>query len=324
MKNTKSPKLYQANKLTESRYDFSVVEKRAIYAIINQVRKDYVDTNQGDKTLFDNLIIKMKTETLKGINGKGITTNLKDIYKGLRTLRSKVIEIEDDKMLLHVGYINYFKHKKYSDEVEIEVSKEILPYIIELVKSEYTSYYLTVAMSLKNKNSQRFYEYCSKFRHSGIMYLEIEELRKRFKLEDKYPFYALIKKYVIEPARKELQDLYDKNECDICFSYTEEKSGRSVKRIVIKIKSKEKERLAAKEKLKPEDYAYYIRIWLNSWFKTNSRPRNKEWVNEVMKSLQMNAEKLGPLYKRLVRLQEEKPPEDYPALARFIIEEDYL
>lgn len=324
MKNIKSPRLYQANKLTQSRYDFSVVEKRAIYAIINQVRNDFVDTSQGDKTLFENLIVKMKTETLKGLDGKGVTTNLKDIYKGLRTLRSKVIEIEDDEMLLHVGYINYFKHKKYSDEVELEVSKEILPYIIELVKSEYTAYYLTVAMSLRNKYSQRFYEYCSQFRHSGIMYLEIDDLRKQFKLEDKYPFYALIKKKVIEPARKELQTLYDNNGCDVCFTYKEEKSGRSMKRIIINIKSKEKERLEQKGKLKPEDYAYYIRTWLNSWLKTNQRPKNKEWVDDVMKKLQINADKLEPLYKRLVRLQKEKSPEDFPALSRFIIEEDFL
>ena len=325
MEKNSNVKLYQANKLTESRYNFTAVEKRAVYMIMQQIRRQFVDNQIGNKTLFDNLLVKIDTSVLNGANGKtGITTRLTDVYKALKSLRSKTFDIDNEEEFLHVGIINYFAHKKNNGYVEVEVSKKILPYFIELVKSEYTSYYLTVAMSLRNKYSQRFYEYCSQFRHSGIMYLEVDELRRRFKLENKYPRYALLKKYVIEPAKKELEQAYNEGQCDVCFTYSEEKRGRSVYRIKLSIKSKEKEIETEKQKPKPEDYAYYIRTWLNGWFDVQNKPKNKKWVEEVMLFLNLHADKLPKLYNRLVRLQKEKTPSEYAPLARTIIMEDYL
>jgi plasmid replication initiation protein len=317
-------KLYQANRLTESRYNFTAVEKRVVYTIMQQIRRNFVDSNNGDKTLFSNLLVKIDTNILTSENGIGVTTRLTDVYKSIKSLRSKTFDIDDEEEFLHVGIINYFAHKKNGGYVEIEISNKILPYFIELVQSEYTSYYLTVAMSLRNKYSQRFYEYCSQYRSSGIMYLDIDVLRKRFMLEEKYPNYAEIKRAVIEPAKKELKTAYDKGQCDICFDYTEEKQGRSVYRIKLSITSKEKEAENEKIKFKLEDYVYYIRTWLNSWLDAKNKPKNKIWIDELMRQLLLKPDNVEQLYDRLVKMQKEKDSSNYPALARFIITEDYF
>ncbi len=308
--------LAQSNLLTQARYDYTKVEKRAVYLIIQEVRRQFVDNSNGQKDLFDDLIIKMDTKILKGAESE-----LRDIYKSLRGLRKKDIYLEDEEQVLCVGYINYFKHKKGSETLEVQVSHTILPYLVELAE-HFTTYSLTVAIALKNKYSQRFYEYCSQFRSTGFMVMKIEDLRNQMMLEDKYPRYALLKKRVIDPAQKELKEMYDKGDCDLYFTYEEKKYGRTTDRLHISIHSKET--AETEKKMKPEDYIFHIKNWLNSWLYSSKRPKNKAWVEKVISHLHLNPQEIEPLYTRLAKMVKDEPNSNHAALARHIIEEDYL
>jgi plasmid replication initiation protein len=149
--------LAQANALTQARYDFSVVEKRAVYFIIQEVRRQFIDRIDGQKNLFDNLIVRIKTVGLTNAD-----MELRDVYDALVRLRKKSIYIKNAEHVLEVGFINYFHHQCREPYLEVEVSHKILPYLVELA-SHFTTYSLTVAIALRGKYSQRFYEYCSQF-----------------------------------------------------------------------------------------------------------------------------------------------------------------
>jgi plasmid replication initiation protein len=307
--------LAQANALTQARYDFTVVEKRAVYCIINEVRRQFIDKRDGQKDLFNDLIVKISTAELKGRD-----MELKEVYKSLKNLRKKSIWIADEKRVLEVGYINYFEHIIREPSLEVQVSHKILPYLVELAE-QFTSYSLAIAISLKTKYAQRFYEYCSQFRKTGFFTVSPIELREKLMLGDAYPRYALVKKKVIDVAHKELKDLYEKGHCDLYFEYTEKKQGRTVERINITIITKESE---DKEKPKLEDMIYFIKTWLYTWLAAKQRPKNKAWIDKVIKYLQLNANDIPKLYDRLVKMQKEQPNTSYAAFARYIIEEDYL
>lgn len=308
--------LSQANVLTQSRYDFSKVEKRAVYFIIAEVRRQFIDKKNGQKDLFDNLVVRMDTEKLQRSD-----TDLRDMYGALKSLRRKSIWLEDDERVLEVGYINYFEHQKRSTALEVEVSKKILPYLVQLAE-QFTTYSLTVAISLKNKYSQRFYEYCSQFKSSGFMYIKVEDLRHKLMIEEKYPRWALIKSKVIDPAQKELENLYNDNGSDLYFTYKEDKAGRTVIGVKIVINTREQEEA---ETLKSEDMLHYIRTWLESWLDARRKPKNKAWVDRVVKHVKYkNLEGIQPLYERLLKMQKQQSPESFGAYARHIIEEDFL
>ncbi len=308
--------LAQSNLLTQARYDYTKVEKRAVYLIIQEVRRQFVINRNGQKDLFNDLIINMTTSALKKTDSE-----LRDIYKSLRNLRKKDIYLEDDEQVLCVGYINYFKHKKGTENLEVQISHTILPYLVELAE-HFTSYSLTVALALKNKYSQRFYEYCSQWKSTGFMVMKVEELRKQMMLEDKYPRYALLRQYVLNPAQKELKELYDKGECDLYFTYTEEKYGRQVDRFHFIIHTREIDEET--QNLKPEDYLFYVKNWLNTWLYAIKRPKNKKWIENVVSHLQLHPNKIEPLYIRLAKMVQNEPNSNHAALARHIIEEDFL
>lgn len=316
MKKNSAVLIAQSNALTQARYDFSKVEKRALYVIISEVRKQFIDNQGGQRNLFDDMIIDIPTKSLLKSD-----TQLRDTYTALRSLRRKDIIFEDEKSVICVGYIDYFEHVKHTENIRVQVSKKLLPHLVQLAE-QFTTYSITVALSLKNKYSQRFYEYCSQFKNTGFMVINISDLRDKLAIDEKYPRWALLKKNVIDPAQVELQRLFEKNECDLYFTYTEVRSGRTVERIEVKIITTEV--IQAKNELKPEDLLFHIKKNLDAWLYTSRRPKNKEYVKKVITFLQLNPQHIESMYNRFEKLIRDEPTTNHAALARHIIEEDYL
>ena len=318
--------LAQANTLTQSRYDFTVVEKRAVYLIISEVRSQFIECEGGQKSLFNNLIVRMETQSLTKAE-----MELKEVYAALVRLRKKSIWIKDDDRILEIGFINYFEHKKRETYLEVEVSHKILPYLVELA-AQFTCYSLTVALSLKGKYTQRFYEYCSQFEHSdpdpnnensGYFFATVQDLRQKMMIEEMYPRYALFKKKILDAAQKELKELYDAGQCNLYFEYREEKYGRTVDKLHFFIYSKDMKKTVVGERNKI-DQMYYIRTWLEEWLNAKKRPKNRKWIEEALMHIVTDRRKIGKLYNRLAKLRNEKPTTNHAAIARYIIEEDFL
>lgn len=306
-------KLYQANAITQARYELTLIEKRAVYLIIREVRKRYVLNNDGQRDLFDNLIVTFNRSQLEQAS-----SDADEMYKSLRKLRTRDIIIEDAEEWLNVGFINYSRHFKRMGRIEVQVSNKILPYLVELSR-EYTEYNLMVALSLSSEYSQRFYEYCSQFKTAGGFQMSIGDLRAKLKLEKKYKQYGAFKIYVLETARKELRKLYDKQQCDLYFNYSEIKEGRKVTGLKVKIIIAEKE-----NPLSLDDITYFVRLELSKLFNVENKPKNKDFVNDVIGKLIMEPEKLKHCYQKLNFVKSNLPAEEQAKYMRFVINEEYL
>lgn len=314
--------LAQDNRITTARYELSLLEKRIMYFLLRDVRNKFVVNKVGNTTLFDDLIIKTTSSALrKDLN----ETNTGKIKKALKSMRLRSFEWQNEYPEDHelhewfeVGFINYGKWKRGGD-IEFQVSKEILPFFVELT-SRFTEYNSLIAMSLRSKWSQRFYEYCCQWRQAGGFNMSIEDLRTQLMLENKYKDYSALKKKVIEVAHKELEDLYRKGECDVYFEFSEVKNGRSVESLKFKIISKTK----GAEYLSDDDIDYYVRTELHSIFHTNKKPKNKEFVGKTMTALRLDLSKMKHCYKRLETTVKKMPKDEQAKYLRYIINEDYL
>ena len=91
--------LSQDNALTTARYKFDLIEKRALYSIIRNIRAQYIENENGRRDLFDDLIITIHEEELKKC---GDNTKMQNIYDALKRLRNRDIEINNEKMWLSI------------------------------------------------------------------------------------------------------------------------------------------------------------------------------------------------------------------------------
>ena len=306
--------LAQANALTQSRYDFNVIEKRCLYQIIKEVRRLFIDTHTGQKDLFDNMRLTLTPAMLENLGGKK-----KEVYDSLVRLRKRDVEIDTEDVWMNTGYVTMVKHNKKQDLYEVEVSSEIMPYLVALAEN-FTTYDLTVAISLKSSYSQRFYEYCSQYKNRAnkTFFFTVEKLREMMMLENKYPNGNNFKQKVLDVAQKEIKDLYDKGQCDLWFEYAvKDTDKRKVLSYFFFVHTKEDEQNKV-------DYQSVnaclqrISSILNAFF-----PRDKKYIKRVIQEVQLRPDIAMELVEKLDKKVMDYDKKEIPPIIRYVLNSDY-
>ena len=309
----------QANEITKSMSPLDLVQKRCFYLIVQQVRKDYVETDR-ETNKYEDMTIRMTSEQLAKTRDE---KHVKEAFKSLEKLRNAYFKIEDDKMMLVVGIINYAKYDKDKKIYEIQVSKELMPYLVDLSRRFFTSYNLTVAISLRHVCSQRFYELCNMYKNKAgqKFFLDVSEMRKMLMVEDKYESDYKMRKYVFDVAQKELKELYDKGQCDLCFDYKPDeatKVGKKYTRYWIYIHTKETDQYQEQTFKQTQQQALYIYKVCLSVFK-----RDKKYCNRVYQWLELHPDKIQEMFDKVTRWQKDYKGADLAKIIRFALKEDF-
>lgn len=316
----KDVSIIQSNALTESRYDFTKIEKNCIYKIIEKVRQEYTENPYPNTVVeFHNLHVTFGNEVIPEIAGK----DTKIGHEALVGLRKRDIEInKPDGGWINVGFINWSEFDPKSEIYTIEVSYKILPYLVELAQ-QYTSYSLTVAIALKSVYSQRFYELCCQYRNntendgcSGFHKTQ-EQLRQMFCLEDKYKQNQDFNRKVIVKARDELKTLFDAGQCDLWFDYIIKGRGRA-QTYDFKIYTREQ---TEKQKLDLDDLR---KKWTYVYGRmTGTFKRDKKFVERIMKFLDYNPNLIDPIINKIKKLDEQFKGDEFARILRWILKEDF-
>lgn len=303
--------LWQSNALTNARYDFTLYQKRFLYQIIKEVRRLYVDTNEGNRTIWENLYLTVLPDMLKECG------NVTEVFKDAEALRKMAIYINRDDEEVSVGWINYVKRIKKTGVYEIEVSKEILPELVKLANN-FHSYELTVAISLKSVYSQRSYELCSQYKNyqDGYFFRTLEELKKVFALPKSYENYGILKARVLEPARKEIKALYDAGESDLYFEYSiKDKKKKKVLSINFRVITRDRE---AAKKYSPDDAIFFIRTTIAPYFR-----KDKKFVERIVSAIQLNPDISYSIVEKLTEKTVKYAHKDAAPIIRYVLNEDY-
>lgn len=305
----------QSNALTTARYNFSLIEKRIVYKIIEAVRRNHIEV-EGEKTIFDNLVLYMSFSDLKEVaeHKKRVTESIKD-------LRLKHIEMEDaEGNWLLTGFMNYAKFDSKTQLFQFEVSRELLPHLVELSKC-FTTLELTTIMGLKSTYSQRLFEFCSMWRTKGYFFYEIDSLRKMFLIEEKYVSISLLREKVLDIAQLEIKGLYDKKELDFYFEYSfdeKTKIGKKYTRIHFKIFNREEKEVKIQTL---DDLKKLSRDYLTNFLFF----KDKNYVNLIIQYAQTNPSSIADLISKITRIVKDadKVPSEQAKLIRHILKSDF-
>ena len=303
--------LRQSNPMTEARYDFSKIEKNAYYCVVRQVRKDYIEDGKKE---FDHMVIEIPASVLDEIADND---HRADARKALTNLRKKDINIDkEDGSWFNSGFINWSKYIAKRKVYQLEVSSQLMPYLVELA-DQYTEYSLTVAISLKSKWSQRFYELCCQYKNKGCFFKTIEQLRYMFCLEKAYKQNQDFKRRVIDIAEDELKESFETGQCDLWFETMKEGRGKETK-FTFKIHTRnESEKPEENAKLMVQKTKAVYRIMLAN-FKNDPKFSKKvfDWVN-------FHIEHVDEMLSKLERIEKKYPKSDRAPIIRFMLDQDF-
>ena len=212
----------QANQVALASYSLTLEEKRLILFLTSLI-------NQNDEDFKVYRIPITDIMEFLDVKGKAFYERLRKIA---RTLRSRPLSIEKPNGgWIESGWISKAEYKPKGEDgleyscLDLRFDPDMKPYLLQL-KSQFFSYMLENVASLKSIYSIRFYEIFASYRRLGKVTLEVEDIKSRLQISDKYKRFKDFRSRVIMPAQKEL-----KEKTDIYFEYTEERQGRRVARI---------------------------------------------------------------------------------------------
>lgn len=215
---TSNKQLIQSYILSSSRYDFTLIEKRVLYRLV-EISQSLLEGKKLDKTftISENLWNdKMISLSLKSIVGQDYT-NLEVVKKSLRNLREKSIVFEDDNDWEVCGIIDSVKFKKQTSVCEFRVNIKVWELIVNFSRG-FRKMELKTLFQLNSVYSCRLYELLS---NQKVITYTIENLKEMFGVSDKYKLNSDFIRIVIERSKKELDE-----KSVWSFNYKVNKSGR--------------------------------------------------------------------------------------------------
>lgn len=316
----------QGNVITMARYSYTLTEKKIVYKIISHLQ-DKMQAKGLDETLFGDLILHVKMTDLVE------NEHYNRVKDGIKSLRKKDFEITTPDQIdptgkgehgfLNVGFINWAEYNRNTGLVEFEVSRKLMPYLVELAKG-FTYYSLQVALNLKSVYSQRIYECCCRFRKDGKWNISIENLKIMLMIENEKTYIGSnangnLKSKILEVAKKEIKSLYDKGESDLYFSYElTKKSGKVFTDIKFSIFSTKNPKYIPQLE---DDRAYCFNYLKGLFREEREMPYIRHVSNELFNKQAYN------LFARKIesfkRKYSDAPESDRKRILRTILEEDF-
>ena len=237
--NDKKLMIYKSNHLIESAYKLNLNEQRVLLICIGMI------TSNEPMSINDKFEVSAKNfAKIFDIDERGAYDQLRDVAI---SLHSRKITIHDNKKLITTSWISGFvEYKDNTGIIELWFSQLILPYLADL-KSQFTRYDLSNISGMSSIYGIRLYELLMQWRTKGKREIEISWLKERFEIANNYNSISDLKKYVINPAVNNINNVSNLN-----VTHTYRKTGRTVSHITFEFNEKKVTSILTPTSAKPQ------------------------------------------------------------------------
>lgn len=216
-------KVRQSNHLIESPYsqEFTVHEIKLFEIAL-------ADCKLEDLNLFknkNNKEFKYSNSVLAKLLNTSVSTISHEIEKTAARIMKKTIHLRkvlpDDSVEFEM--INIMPYAKYKNGIlDFQINYQIIPYLIEL-NSNFTEFNLDNLLIMNSSYGIKLYKLLYQYKNIKSRKFSIIDLKEQFGIRDKYPQYGDFKKYVVNPAIKQINEM-----TDLEVNFIEKKMGRKV------------------------------------------------------------------------------------------------
>lgn len=217
--------IVKSNSLIRSRYDYTLAELRLVITVASMIEAD-------DKDFKDYSVEALQFAELMGATKGNTYTSLKELGK---MLLSKPLEIPTSTGFAICNWFSWYEYKENEGRIECSFHPKLKPHLLEL-KKHFTQYNLEHILKMKSTYSIRLFELAKSWESTGYFLLSVDDFKKTMGCFESYERHNDLKRYVIDRAIKEINEL-----SDIEITYSEKKTGRKVSGLEFKVKTKIKQ-----------------------------------------------------------------------------------
>lgn len=213
--------VFISNEAINAQYDFTPTEMDIMALVIYKV--------QPSKPWTDGITMYVNDiRTMKQGGSKAIYEGVKEALTGLVTKPYRIFDREFRKFFV-CGFISSGEYEANTGKITITLTQKIHQLIVN-IQREFTAFNVRSILMLKRKHSKRFYLLACQFAGTGVRNIKLDELRRNFGITDRYPTFADLDRYVIQPA---IMEINEKTELQI--SVNPIKTGRAIDSLNIQI-----------------------------------------------------------------------------------------
>ena len=247
MQQLKNLPIYKSNALVEASYRLTPAEQRIMLTAIARVRRD--------EPITDEILYSVSVADYADLINTGSHSVYKELADAALRLKRREVWIKQEPngkgkrpRTLITGWVQSIVYIESEGRVELRFTKDMLPYLTQL-SANFTRYALADVAKMTSAHAIRLYELLCQWRSKGEKEWSIEQLREAFQLGDKYPAIKDFKRWVIEPAVKQINDL-----SPLWMKWDQRKTGRRVSHLIFTFgdKAPKKPNPPANKKRKPK------------------------------------------------------------------------
>lgn len=236
--------IYKANALIEASYRLSIYEQRVVLACISKVRRD--------EPLTDQKFYRVSAQEIAEMSGTQIGTAYQNLKAASERLFERRVSLHaspngDGKVKVRLTrWVQTIEYDEGGGAVSLRFGTDMVPYLSQLTE-QFTRYALADIAKMTSAHAVRLYELLAQWRGTGERVVSIDWLREAFQLEDRYPNIRDFKRWVIEPAIKQVNE-----HSPLWVKWEQRKTGRRVTHLTFTFgeKAKATHQRARKEKAK--------------------------------------------------------------------------
>jgi Initiator Replication protein len=208
--------IVKSNKLIETSYKLGSREQFFVLFLLSKI-------SQHDTEFRQYRVHHKDIARVMNFDGRRRVANKEDIFKMMNNLNTQPIRFSEGDEDVQAVWITSLRYNRKSGEYTFTFSFELKPFLLQL-KEHFTLFNISNVVYLSG-HSTRMYEVLKRHQYKReSVVLSIKDLKFWLRIENKYPEYYEFKRWVLEPAKQELEQY-----TDIRFTYAEaEKEGKKI------------------------------------------------------------------------------------------------
>ena len=228
----KNDLVVKSNQVIEASYTLTTIEQRLILSAIAQIPKG--------EPVTDEVIYTVSVADLQKF-GANETTAYRDLKESVSRLFDRSIDLRSSDRTSRTRWVQKIDFMDSRGVIGIRFSKDILPFLSNL-STEFTKYLASDLIGVTSTYAIRLYELLVQYQSIGKREISVVDLRWMFELQNKYPVWADLKRWVIDQAVKEINEF-----SPLSVTYETKKTGRKITSINLRFKQKPKQAQIATE-----------------------------------------------------------------------------
>ena len=228
----KNDLVVKSNQVIEASYTLTTIEQRLILSAIAQIPKG--------EPVTDEVIYTVSVADLQKF-GANETTAYRDLKESVSRLFDRSIVLRSSDRTSRTRWVQKIDFMDSRGVIGIRFSKDILPFLSNL-STEFTKYLASDLIGVTSTYAIRLYELLVQYQSIGKREISVVDLRWMFELQNKYPVWADLKRWVIDQAVKEINEF-----SPLSVTYETKKTGRKITSNNLRFKQKPKQAQIATE-----------------------------------------------------------------------------